>query len=427
MKQVDRLEFDIPQRERLRNGAHMSKKLKEPTPVIVLGCHKLGLGVIRALGELNIPIVGLCYNKMDMGYVSKYVKETIYAPHPEKFEKQFINLLEECAKRFEGSLLLPSDDPTLLVVARNKELLERHYIVACTDREITERFIDKKFTYELAEQIGVPAPKTIVLRSDGDVGKYCEAIEYPCVVKPCQSHRYYEVFKKKMVRVENIDQMILAYQQASEFGIEMMLQELIPGDDTHGVNYNSYFWDDECLVEFTAKKIRLGPPGFGTPCVLVSKYIPEIIEPGRKILRALGFYGYSCTEFKKDERDGIYKLMEINGRSNLSVLHALKSGINFPWITYNHLINGELPFSSDFKCGIYWIDSTKDFFYSFQHYKQDRCSLFEYLKPYIKPHIFAIFNLKDIKPFIKRCFDFLEMAFQAVFKILKQNFFISKG
>ncbi len=51
--------------------------------------------------------------KNDMGYVSKYVKEKIYAPHPEQHEDQFISLLQDCAKRFRGSMLIPADDATL--------------------------------------------------------------------------------------------------------------------------------------------------------------------------------------------------------------------------------------------------------------------------------------------------------------------------
>ena len=52
--------------------------------------------------------------------------------------------------------------------------------------------------------------------------------------------------------------------------------------------------------------------------MVLSEHVPEVIEPGRKILQAMGFYGYACTEFKRDPRDGSHKLMEVNGRHNLS-------------------------------------------------------------------------------------------------------------
>jgi len=123
----------------------------------------------------------------------------------------------------------------------------------------------------------------------------------------------------KMAEVDNPGQMIDAYRYATEAGCEVLLQEIIPGDDMNGVNYNSYFWEGRPLAEFTAKKVRGGPPGFGSPRVAISKHVPEVMEPGRRILQAMRFYGYSCTEFKRDARDGVYKLMEVNGRHNLSI------------------------------------------------------------------------------------------------------------
>jgi D-aspartate ligase len=298
--------------------------------------------------------------------------------------------------------LIPTSDETLGAISRHKTLLERHYHVACTEWNITEQFIDKKRTYALADAIGVPAPKTTLPHSAEDVETYSRTVHYPCLVKPCQSHRYEDRFKRKMVRVENLQQMLAAYQEAAGAGLETMLQELIPGDDTQGVNYNSYFWNGEPCVEFTAEKVRNAPPELGSPRVAISKHIPEVLEPGRKILQALGFYGYSCTEFKKDARDGIYKLMEVNGRHNRSGLLAVHCGINFPWIQYKHLVCGEIPMACDYRTGIYWIDIFRDISYSLKCFRKERYSLSQYIRPYRSPHVFAIWDKQDPKPFVRR-------------------------
>jgi len=372
-------------------------------PAVVLGSHTMGLAVIRALGMMGVPIVVLVYDEReDMGYVSKYVTEKIPAPHPEKSETQFIELLVKCAARLGGSLLIPTSDETLSAVSRHKTLLDHYYHVACTEWNITELFIDKKRTYALADAIGVPAPKTTIPHSAEDVERYSKTVDYPCLVKPCQSHSYFDRFKRKMVRVESFQQMLAAYQEAADAGLETMLQELIPGDDTHGVNYNSYFWNGEPLIEFTAEKVRNAPPELGSPRVVVSKRIPEVLEPGRKILQAMGFYGYSCTEFKRDARDGIYKLMEVNGRHNRSGLLSVRCGINFPWIQYKHLVCGELPTACDFQTGIYWIDIFRDINYSLKCFLEEGYSLSQYVHPYRSPHVFAILDKQDPKPFIRR-------------------------
>lgn len=390
-------------------------------PTIVLATHTIGLGVIRALGRMGVPIVAVYYDRQkDMGYVSKYVKHQVYVPHPEQAEDEFLARLLELAPRFGGGLLLPVSDQTLVTVSQHKEMLARYYIVACPEWAITRQLIDKKHTYALAEAVGVAAPKTIVPQSLEDVECYGKTIEYPCLVKPSQSHLFFARFGRKMVSVENLEQMVAIYQQSIEAGIEVTLQEIIPGNDTAVVNYNSYFWGGQPLVEFTAQHVRNAPPQFGSPCVAVSKHIPEVLEPGRKILKALGFYGYSCTEFKKDSRDGTYKLMEVNGRHNLSTLLAVNCGINFPWLHYRHLVEGIVPEQTPFRDEFFWIDMERDLPFITQRIFKQGESLAQILAPYLNPHISAVYDSQDPKPFYKRYADFSKIALGRLFQQNRQ-------
>jgi predicted ATP-grasp superfamily ATP-dependent carboligase len=394
-------------------------------PAVVLSSHTIGLAVIRALGVMNVPVHVFYYDKNDMGFVSRYVRDKVHAPHPEKQEKQFISQLIDYAGKIGKSILFPADDATLKVVSKNKEALQRYYIVACPAWDVTEQFIDKKYTYALAERLGIPCPRTLVPESFEEMETFAKKADFPCLIKPCESHSYFELFRKKMVKAETPEQMLMAYKQATEAGFSVMLQEFIPGDDTHGVNYNSYFSQGRALVEFTAEKVRYAPPALGVPRVVISKEIPEIAEPGRKILAAMGFNGFSCTEFKRDPRNGVYKLMEVNGRHNRSGLLAVHCGINFPWIEYSHLAYGETPSERCFRQGVYWIDEVSDMINSVKYYKYERFALKEYVKPYSGPHVFAVFDAKDLKPIAKRMVDLAGMLFRQLRSPLNKR--VSKG
>ncbi len=390
-------------------------------PAIILNGYTNALGVARSLGSMGVPVIMVHYDERDMGHVSKYIKECIIAPHPEREESKFIDLLMECSDRFKGGVLFPVLDETLVAVSRHRDKLKNHYIIACPEWSIVRQYIDKKQTYALAEASGVPAPKTIVPQSIDNVKSYSQTVNYPCLVKPSQGHLFYEHFKCKMFPVDNAEQMISVYQQAEAAGLEVMLQEIIPGGDTAVVNYNAYFYEGKPLVEFTAEHIRNAPPLWGSPRVALSKSITEVVEPGRKILQAMGFYGYACTEFKKDTRDGVYKLMEVNGRHNLTTLLAVHCGINFPWLHYRHLVENELPTVHDFKKGIYWIDITRDIGYSIKYLRQERYSIKQYLRPYFNKHVFAIFDLKDLRPFIRRCLYLFKSGLNQGFMYLRPN------
>ena len=377
-------------------------------PVVVVGTHTVGLGVIRALAGLKVPIIGIYYDPKDMGYLSNHLSERIHAPHPEQQEDDFISFLLDLSARVGQSLLIPASDAALAAISRHKSELAQNYIVACVEWEIAKRFIAKKHTYALAEVAGVPIPRTLIPRLIEDVEFYSREIEFPCLVKPSESHRFFDVFRTKMIRVETLDEMSTAYRQAARHGLEVIIQEIIPGDAAQGANYNSYWAGNQPLVEFTGRKVRNGPSHFGSPCVISSVPVPEIIEPGRKILKAMNFYGYACTEFKQDPRDGVYKLMEVNGRHNLSTLLAVRCGLNFPEIHYRHLVMGEVPQPLTYPHDIYWIDLTRDLYYNLFRTRSQG----GFFAPYRGKHVFAILDFKDPRPFIKRCTELVKDVLQ---------------
>jgi predicted ATP-grasp superfamily ATP-dependent carboligase len=375
-------------------------------PAIVVGSHTMGLGVIRALGIMKVPVIAIYYNTDDMGYVSKYVCESIYFPHPENEEKLFLQRLIDLAARFPASPLFPVSDESLKVISRNKPLLQEYYKVACAEWEIIQQLLEKNYTYIAAASVGVPVPGTITPASMDEVITFAKDLEYPCLVKPVESHRYYALFRRKIFKARDFNQLLSAYLEAQQVGLRVMLQELIPGDDDQGVNYNSYFWNNQPLVEFTAKKIRSAPPELGSPCAARSQRVPEVLEYGRKMLQAIDYYGYSCTEFKRDPRDGIYKLVEVNGRHNLSTLLAVNCGINFPWLHYQHLVYDILPQDSGFREGLFWIDVERDLAYLPRRVFHGKENLKQILMPYLNPHVSAVFDIRDQKPFFKRYMDY---------------------
>jgi predicted ATP-grasp superfamily ATP-dependent carboligase len=185
-----------------------------------------------------------------------------------------------------------------------------------------------------------------------------------------------------------------------------MLQEIIPGPDGAGVNYNAYTVGAQPVAEFTARKVRNSPSRWGSPRVAVSERVEEVMEPGRRLLAAIGYEGFSCTEWKRDERDGEFKLMEVNGRHNLSSMLAVRCGIDFPWIEYRHRVDGVLPDSVDgFEEGRYWIDLVRDVGTSIAERRAEPFELADYARPYLGRRAYAHWSARDPLPMLVRVWD----------------------
>jgi predicted ATP-grasp superfamily ATP-dependent carboligase len=114
-----------------------------------------------------------------------------------------------------------------------------------------------------------------------------------------------------------------------------MVQELIPGGDDELYTVGSYLAADRTpLGLFCGRKLRQTPPGIGTCRVGEALWVDEAVAAALRLLDAFAFTGLSQVEFKRDHRDGGFKLMEINPR--LWQWHSLAAalGVDFPRIAY---------------------------------------------------------------------------------------------
>ncbi len=371
-------------------------------PAVVVSAHTMALGVVRALGEAGVPVFVMHHDPRDMAHVSRHVKGAFQVPPPHREEKAFVRALLGHGERLRGAMLVPASDGALAAISRNRALLERDYVVACPEWVVARRFIEKRCTYALAADVGLAAPVTVEVRSAEEARDAAARLGFPLLVKPSQSHLYYARFHRKMVEVRDVDSLVEHVSAARAAGLDVVLQELVPGADSEVVNYNAYAWGGRPLVEFTARQLRKAPPRLGSPRVVVSERIEAVLEPGRRILAALGIEGFACTELKRDPRDGRYKVLDVNGRHNLSGLLAVRCGINFPLIEYRHRMNGELPRALPFREGVYWTDVFRDVGYGLRYALEERCTLRAFLAPYLGPGCDAILDRRDLRPFLAR-------------------------
>ena len=151
-------------------------------------------------------------------------------------------------------------------------------------------------------------------------------------------------------------------------------------------------------ADCTAHKLRSFPNEIGSPRLVLSKDIPDVAASGAKLLRALDVHGFANVEFKYDPRDGAFKLMEVNCRHNLSAALAIRCGIDFPHIEYEHLVHGRRPVGCRAEPGVYWIGLFNDLAEGAKLMARGQASL-SYLRPYVHPHVFDFLDLHDPRPF----------------------------
>ena len=155
------------------------------------------------------------------------------------------------------------------------------------------------------------------------------------------------------------------------------------------------------LALWTGRKIRQQPIHFGTSTMTETIRVDEVANDSVSILRELGCQGYASIEFKKDDRDGTYRIMEVTpGRTWYPHYLGFGAGVNIPYVWYRDL-TGEPPLApavaSD---GIRWIDEYRDIQASFSYWKAGELTFMEWLRSFRRLKVCAYASSKDPLPFL---------------------------
>ena len=323
-----------------RVHAHVASR-PAPAAVVVDVSWVNGLAAIRSLGRAGAPVIALDHRRSALGFRSRYALGMV-CPDPGSDEAGFVGLLGEIGDALgRPAPIFPTHDEQVNAIARHRDELGERFRYPFPAWETLARIQSKRYQLECAEAAGVAIPLTAHPSSTGEALAAAGDLGYPVLVKPSDPPGFRRRFGRQAFRCRDAREVERAYGDAEPFA--PMVQELISGGDDCLYTLGSYVAEDgEPLGLFSGRKLRQTPPGVGTCRVGEAVWVDEVVDQGLRLLRAVGFHGISQVEFKRDPRDGVYKLMEINPR--LWQWHGLAAacGVDLPRIAYRDLL-GECP------------------------------------------------------------------------------------
>lgn len=307
---------------------------------VVLGVnYYIGLSVLRCLGRNGIYTVAADYDPKAYGMASKYISEKLWLPDGKKDEEGMIKaLIAYGKKQKERPVLFPCHDNYVGMVDRHLPQLQVFFRIPQTKQGLYTICMDKDKLYHLAKAHGVRMPETLDPREAGFYSKVEDHLGYPCIVKPDDSPAFTAIFRKKVFIAEDAASLKAALEKCEKANLSVKVQKIVQGFDDHMYTYDAYLNQNSKVTHYTTcNKKRQWPINFGASTFIVQKPTPEIAEIGRGFLEAIGWKGFAEIEFKKDEEDGDFYLIEINVRTtNFNpMLEAI--GLNMPLICYNDL------------------------------------------------------------------------------------------
>jgi D-aspartate ligase len=366
---------------------------------VVIGGDYQGLGIARSLGRHGIPVAVLD-DELSIARFSRYVTHAMRV-RDLRTEEAVIDALLAMHERFglQDWILFPTRDETVACLSRNRELLSRHFAVPTPSWDCIRFAWDKRNLYSLAEQLAIPIPKTVWPAADESLDDFADWL--PLALKPAiKEHFFYET-KAKAWRADTPAELRALSARAHKIvpSGELMLQELIPGDGRQQFGFCALVDDGHAIVTMTVARLRQHPPVFGraSTYVVTRDRIPELEEFAQRLLEKISYNGLVELEFKRDPRDGQYKLLDFNARTWGYHSIGERAGVDFPYLLFLNETGTtfEAPHARE---GVAWIRITTDVPTAFAELFRGRMKMGKYARSLLGANVEAVFARDDILP-----------------------------
>jgi len=232
-------------------------------------------------------------------------------------------------------IVLGCGDDYLTAIAANLPLYPENVIAPYVQLSLMERLIHKEHFYGLCDQYGIDHPATFIYKK-GMGHDFTLPFDGPFVVKPAESYTYWDhpfpTQKKAYIlqtRAE-VDQVLDDIYQ-SGYADSIIIQDFIPGDDSYMRVVTNYSGADGKVRLMCFGHVLLEEHsrlGIGNHSVIITEHQPELCEKLRTFLEDIRFTGFSNFDVKYDQRDGKFKVFEINCRQGRSNYYVTGSGYN---------------------------------------------------------------------------------------------------
>jgi D-aspartate ligase len=301
------------------------------TPAVVLKLdpnvfHHGGLGVIRSLGRLGVPVHAVHEDPLAPAAASRYLRgRWQWNPgiaEPERIAAGLARLAERIGR---PAVLIPTDDAGAIFLAEHGQWLRSWFLFPSPEPDLPRRVADKYALHLLCRDRGVPTPSTALPASPAEAYDFAQRVGLPLVAKPARPWRPRRGPRRRSTLLlrtrDELAALLRSWPRsglgagAEDSGSGVLLQEYIPGGCEADRFFGGY-WDDAsvCRFAYTGVKERSYPPHAGLTSLGRATADHPLWADVEQLLKELSYRGLVDLDLRRDARDGGYRLLDFNPR-----------------------------------------------------------------------------------------------------------------
>ena len=388
-----------------------SDRQMETVPAVVTPLDEhMGLDIARSLGPRGIPVYGVDAHPDAVGRFSKYL-DFVQSPNPERDEASYLQFLLDLGRRLGSAVLYPLSDMHVLLCSRHRDVLGRYYKYVMPEHWTMERLTTKDGLRAAAQEVRMPTPTTMPVNGAMSIEELAAAVSYPAILKPTESTYWHTPEfasllrqgllqgRAKVVLCRDPKELVAAYRHIAAHDSRLVIQEVIPGEDSR-LAYIAFYLDRNSrpMGIFAGKKLRVIPTGFGSASYVRTFHDPELEAAALELLTASCYQGLGGLEFKKDPRDGTYKLIEFNTRFGMWDGLGARVGVDLAYIAYRDALQQPVEPELAYRDDVIWVDWQRDLRAAIDYRRQGELSIPQWLGSLQGEKMWAIYSRDDWGP-----------------------------
>jgi D-aspartate ligase len=375
------------------------------TPLLIFGLsrgtfHHGALGIARSAGRLGIPVYRLGLERWAPAAFSRYNSGWSTIPAHAGAE-QILTTLRERRRSIGQAIIVPIDDVSSVFLDEHAGELADDFLFPRQPQGLAQALSSKRAMFELCCEHGVPTPWSAFPESQEELLELVEHTGFPVVLK-CINVGDAPTSAPRVAIAADRHELTAAYrtmQGAASHNV--MLQEYVPGTPESVWMFNGYFdARSECRFGFTGKKIRQSPPYTGVTTLGACEPNPTVEETTVRLMKALSYRGILDIGYRYDNRDGQYKLLDVNPRIGGTFrLFVGADGMDVLRALYLDLTGAEVPAPAP-QPGRRWLVDPLDLASSAIYRRRGDITVRAWLRSFRGVRETAWFALDDPLPFL---------------------------
>jgi predicted ATP-grasp superfamily ATP-dependent carboligase len=306
------------------------------------------VAIARSLGRLGVRVYLIAQEDLpNPGWWSRYWANRMRWDFSRSEEASVSFMLEVGAKiradHGTPAVLLTLADWVAIFIERNSDALREQFVFPQPERPVIRALLNKWEMHLLAKAHNIPTPAAVHPASFDEIDEFLARTDFPILMKAAERYvRDPPPTKKIHSRQQLMDE--VGDRAAGRAPLNIVLQEYIPGDVETVWMCNGYFGaDPDRDLTFTGKKLRqLSSAGIASLAICLPN--ETVDAQTRRFMRGVGYRGCVGIGWRYDDRDGLYKLLDVNARvSGVFRLFEGTNELDVVRVCYLELTGQEVP------------------------------------------------------------------------------------